>query len=317
MKIVVLDGYTLNPGDLSWDGLKQLGECRIYDRSPEATIEERGGGAEIVLTNKTPLSGGIIGRLESLRYIGVLATGYNIVDVAAARQRKIPVTNVPAYGSRSVAQMTFALILELAHHAGAHSDSVRAGEWSRSDDFCYWHHPLIELEGLTLGIVGFGRIGQIVARLGEAFGMKIVATTRHPEKHAGSGVTFCALEALFRSADIISLHCPLTPESQQLVNRERLGWMKPSALLINTSRGQLIDEAALADALNAGKIAGAALDVLSAEPPKGGNPLFAARNCLITPHIAWATRAARSRLLSTAVENVERFLAGSPQNVVN
>jgi len=251
-----------------------------------------------------------------LKYIGVLATGYNIVDVAAARERKIPVANVPTYGSRSVAQHAFALLLELTQHAGHHAQTVRDGRWTKSLDYCYWDYPLVELEGLTVGIVGFGRIGHAVADLALAFGMKVLVTSATP-KQVPTGVEFVDLDTLFRQSDVISLHCPLTPKTKNFVNKERLSFMKPTAFLLNTSRGPLIDEVALADALNSGSIAGAGLDVLSVEPPPAGNPLLQAKNCLITPHIAWATRSARSRLMQTAVANVRAFLAGRPQNVVS
>lgn len=316
MKIVVLDGYTLNPGDLSWDDLKSLGSCEIYDRTPAGEIVQRANDAEIILTNKVALSRDTLGRLPRLKYIGVTATGYNIVDVAAARERQVTVTNVPAYGTSSVAQMTFALLLELTQHVGLHSQSVREGRWTRSADWCYWERPLIELDGRTMGIVGFGRIGQAVAQLAAAFGMKVVVHTRTPRAPASSTFEFVPLETLFRQSDVISLHCPLTAETQHLVNAHRLAWMKPTAFLLNTSRGPLVDEAALAGALNADQIAGAAMDVLSVEPPPGDNPLLKARNCLITPHLAWATRAARSRLMQVAIANVKGFLAGQVQNVV-
>lgn len=317
MKIVVLDGHTLNPGDLSWDELRSLGECDLHDRTPSAEVVKRATGAEIVLTNKTVLTREHISALPALRCIGVLATGHNCVDSAAARERGIPVCNVPAYGTRSVAQMTLALLLELCHRAGHHARTVSEGRWSASADWCYWDFPLVELDGLTLGVVGFGRIGQAVAELGRAFGMIVVAHTRTPPPTAPAWVKFIELEKLFRESDVISLHCPLTPQTQQLVNAECLAWMKPSAFLLNTSRGPLVDEPALAAALNAGRIAGAGLDVLSTEPPPAGNPLFSAKNCIITPHIAWASRSARERLMRVAVANVRAFLAGTPQNVVN
>ena len=316
-RIVVLDGHTLNPGDLDWESLKKLGRCEIYERTPEPEILRRARESEIVLTNKTPLNSAAIEALPKLRYIGVLATGYNIVDTAAAQKRGIPVTNVPAYGTRSVAQMTFALILELAHHVGPHSDSVRAGVWSRNPDFCYWNYPLIELAGLSLGIVGFGRIGKTVAVLGAAFGMEVRAYGPRLASRPVKGASFCDLQTLFESSDILSLHCPLTPETKELINAGRLALMKRSAFLINTARGGLVDEAALARVLAEGGIAGAALDVLSTEPPDPKNPLLSAPNCLITPHIAWATRAARRRLLNGAVENLAAFLAGNPKNIVN
>ena len=308
MNIVVLDGYTLNPGDLSWDALRELGSCEIYDRSAPDEIVPRSTSAEIVLTNKVKLNGEYMSSVSTLKYIGVTATGYNIVDVAAARERKVIVTNVPTYGTQSVAQMTFALLLELTQHVGHHAQSVREGRWTRSPDFCYWDYPLIELDGLTLGIIGFGRIGKMVGRLAEAFGMKVLTYSRKQP--------VAEMETLFRRSDIISLHCPLTPETEHLVNEKRLAWMKPTAFLLNTSRGPLIDESALAKALNEGRIAGAGLDVLAVEPPTADKPLLRAKNCLITPHIAWATRAARSRLMEAVVENVRAFLAGESKNVV-
>jgi len=316
MKIVVLDGFTLNPGDLSWDELKALGACEIHDRTPSCEIVKRAADAEIVLTNKAPVTRESILALPKLKYIGVLATGYNIVDVAAARERNIPVTNVPTYGTKSVAQHTFALLLELAQHVGHHAQTVRDGRWTKSADFCYWDYPLVELDGLTMGIVGFGRIGKAAADLALAFGMKVLATSATP-KHAPANIQLTDLTTLFRQSDVISLHCPLTPQTKNLLNNERLALMKPTAFLLNTSRGPLIDEHALADALNSGRIAGAAVDVLSVEPPPAGNPLLRAKNCLVTPHIAWATRAARSRLMQIAIANVRAFIAGEPENVVN
>jgi glycerate dehydrogenase len=316
MRIVVLDGYTLNPGDLSWDALCALGECMIYDRSPHEAVLPRLQGARIVLTNKTLLSRKILEQLPELKYIGVLATGYNCVDIEAARQRGILVTNVPAYGSASVAQMVFAHLLNLTQRVAYHAQTVAEGRWNCSPDFCYWDYPLVELEGLTLGIVGFGRIGRAAARIAQGFGMRVLVTdvgaVQTPE-----GITAVDLDTLFRHSDVISLHCPLTPQTERLVNRQRLSLVKPSAFLINTSRGGLVDEAALAEALNSGRLAGAGLDVLAVEPPTGGSPLLGAKNCFITPHIAWATRASRARLMETAVENVRAFLAGKPQNVVN
>jgi glycerate dehydrogenase len=309
MNIVVLDGYTLNPGDLSWAALRELGRCAIYDRTAPDEIVPRCASAEIVLTNKVKLDGQSMSSIPDLKYIGVIATGFNVVDVAAARERKVIVTNVPTYGTQSVAQMTFALLLELTQHVGHHARTVREGRWTRSPDFSYWDYPLIELEGLTLGIVGFGRIGQMVRTLAEAFGMKVLTYSR--KQPAGE------LEDLFRQSDVVSLHCPLTPETKHLVNAERLAWMKPTAFLLNTGRGPLIDESALAKALNEGRIAGAGLDVLAIEPPTADNPLLRAKNCLITPHIAWATRAARSRLMDAVVENVRAFLTGNPRNVVS
>lgn len=309
MKIVVLDGATLNPGDLSWSALQALAPSEIHERTAEREIPDRARGAEILLTNKTVLNAATIGALPGLRYIGVLATGYNVVDAAAARARNIPVTNIPAYGTASVAQHTIALLLELTNHVGQHAASVRAGGWSRCLDFCYAESPLVELDGKTLGLVGAGRIAQGVARIAGAFGMKVIFATRR------GGRT--ELERVLGESDVISLHCPLTPETRELINASTLARMKPSAFLINTSRGPLIAEADLAAALNAGRLAGAAVDVLSTEPPPASNPLLTARNCIVTPHHAWATQAARDRLMTVAVDNVRAFLAGSPQNVVN
>jgi glycerate dehydrogenase len=317
MRIVVLDGFTLNPGDLSWAELEALGEFTLYDRTPPEAVVERAAEAEIVLTNKTLVQREHIERLPKLRYLGVLATGYNVVDTSAARARHIPVTNIPTYGTRSVAQMTFALLLELALHVGHHAATVREGRWTRSVDFCYWDYPLLELEGFTMGLVGFGRIGRAVADLALAFGMKVLAYDCHPPAQIPAQVQFVDLETLFRQSDVVSLHCPLTSENRHLVNATRLSWMKPSAFLINTSRGPLVNDPALADALNSSQIAGVALDVLAVEPPPATNPLLTAKNCLITPHIAWATRAARQRLLHTAVANIKAFLENKPQNVVN
>ena len=316
MNIVVLDGFTLNPGDLDWSELERLGRCTIYDRTGPGELIPRAEPAEILLTNKTVLGPEHIEQLTGLQYIGVLATGTNVVDLAAARARQIPVTNVPAYGTRSVAQATMALLLELTQRAGYHAETVRKGRWTRSVDWCYWDGALIELDGLTMGLIGFGRIGRAVGELAAAFGMKVLVCTTG-QKPMPAFASAAALETVFRESDVLSLHCPLTPQTQGLINAERLSWMKPAAFLLNTSRGLLIDEAALAQALNSGKLAGAGLDVLSTEPPASTNPLLSARNCLITPHQAWATRAARSRLMKIAVENVRAFLKGEPQNVVS
>ena len=316
MNIVVLDGFTLNPGDLSWDELKTLGHCEIFDRTPDSEVMSRSAHAEVLLTNKTQLKRTNIHSLPKLKYVGVLATGTNCVDLAAARERHIPVTNVPTYGTKSVAQMTTALLLELAQNVGHHAQTVRDGCWARSLDWCYWNRPLIELDGLAMGIVGFGRIGRTVGQLAAAFGMKVYAYDSIPPI-VPPDVHVMSLETLFRESDVVSLHCPLTEATRHLVNAKRLSWMKATSLLLNTSRGPLIDEHALADALNLGSIAGAALDVLSVEPPRPDNPLLSAKNCIITPHIAWATRAARSRLMTIAVENVRAFFESNPQNLVN
>jgi glycerate dehydrogenase len=317
VQIVVLDGYTLNPGDLTWAALKALGPTTVYDRTLPTETVARAADAEVILTNKTVLSRDILHRLPHLRYIGVLATGYNVVDVAAAREQNVPVSNVPNYATPSVVQMVVAHLLNLTLHVADHGHGVAAGRWTQSRDFCYWDSPLVELSGLTIGIIGFGRIGQATAAVAQALGMKVLAHVSTPRSSTPEGVRFVALDDLLRQSDVVSLHCPLTPATQHLINAERLKLMKPSAYLINTGRGPLIDEPALADALNAGRLAGAGLDVLSTEPPPANNPLLTARNCCITPHIAWATRAARQRLLDDAIANVRAFLAGTPKNVVN
>ena len=316
MRIVVLDGHTLNPGDLSWAGLHELGQCQIHDRTSPDDIVRRAQEAEIVLTNKTQLSKETLAQLPKLRYIGVLATGYNVVDVKAAHKQNICLTNIPAYGTVSVAQMVFAHLLNLTQHVAEHGQSVQAGTWSRSQDFCYWNFPLVELAGLTMGIIGLGRIGQTTARLALDFGMKVIYFDVEKSITPQVNAQAVDLDTLFKESDVVSLHCPLTDSNFQLVNEQRLQLMKPTAFLINTSRGPLIDEKALADALNTGKIAGAGLDVLSREPPEADNPLSKAKNCYITPHIAWATRAARQRLMDIALTNVRAFVNGKPQNVV-
>jgi glycerate dehydrogenase len=313
MKIVVLDGQVLNPGDLSWDALHELGTCEIHERTPVDRILERAEGAEVLLTNKCPLSAETLAQLPKLKFIGVMATGYNVVDVLAAKAREIVVSNVPIYGTKSVAQHVFALILAHTQHVETHAKAVGEGRWSKHIDWCFWDHPLAELDGKILGIVGYGRIGQTVASLGRSFGMKILVHSRSPK----SGEEMVLLDELFQRSDVISLHCPLTSETEGLVNARRLELMKPHALLVNTSRGPLVVEEDLAAVLNAGRIGGAALDVLSTEPPRPDNPLLNAKNCLVTPHHAWATHAARGRLLNTVVENVRAFLRGAPQNSVS
>lgn len=318
MKIVVLDGKTLNPGDLSWEELESFGDLMVYDRTPADLVVERSAAAEILLTNKTPLSAEALSQLPDLRYIGVLATGYNIVDVEAAERHGVTVTNVPTYGTHSVAQMVFALLLELCHHVQAHSEAVRQGEWSRSVDFCFWNYPLVELAGKTMGIIGFGRIGRQVARIASAFGMHVLATEpKHENPPELEDFSWAEIPELLAAADVVSLHCPLFPETEGLINRENIERMKRSAFLINTSRGGLVVDADLAEALGTGRIAGAGLDVLTTEPPEIENPLLRAKNCLITPHISWATKEARARLMGTAIGNVEAFLAGRPVNVVS
>ena len=318
MNLVVLDGYALNPGDLSWQPLEKIVNVKVYDRTSSDLVVERSQGADLILTNKTPLTAESIAQLPSLRYVGVMATGYNIVDVQAAKERKIPVTNIPTYGTASVAQFAFALLLELCHNVRVHSDAVRSGAWSRSADWCFWLSPLKELAGKVMGIVGFGRIGRQVAKIADAFGMDILAfDSFQGEPPTLNHFSWVSLEELLQKADVVTLHCPLFPDTEGMINTERLRLMKPTAFLINSSRGPLVRDQDLANALNAGVIAGAALDVLSIEPPRANNPLLSAKNCLITPHIAWATLEARSRLMDVAVSNVDAFLQGKPQNVVN
>jgi glycerate dehydrogenase len=317
MRIVVFDGYTSNPGDLSWAELEKLGDCVIYDRTPCDQIVSRAAGARIVLTNKTPLMRETLDRLPELKYIGVLATGYNVVDVEAATRRNIVVTNVPSYSTMSVVQMAFAHLLNLTLHVAEHGRGVSAGRWSSSADFCYWEYPLVELDGLTLGLVGLGQIGRAMAQAGQAFGMKVLGYDPMPPQNLPPGVRMVELDEIFCTSDVVSLHCPLTDSTRYMVNADRLAGMKSTAFLINTGRGQLVDERALADALNAGRLAGAGLDVLAVEPPPTDNPLLRAKNCYITPHIAWATKAARKRLLHEAAENIRAFLAGGARNVVN
>ncbi len=316
MKIVVLDAYAMNPGDLNWDSLIQLGETEIYERSSLKETEKRIADADIVLTNKAVLNKELIDSAPKLKYIGVMATGYNIVDITAANKRNIRVTNVPSYSTASVAQLTFALILELANNTGLYAESVWKGDWIKSKDFSYQLKPIMELQHKTLGIIGFGQTGKAVAKIGIAFGMKVIASHKHPERDQVQGVTFVDEKTCFREADVISLHCPLNEKNVKFVNKELLVIMKRSAFLINTSRGGLINEADLADALNKGIIAGAGLDVLSTEPPDTNNPLLHAKNCLITPHIAWATFEARSRLMDVVVNNIKDFLAGKAENVI-
>jgi len=317
MNIIVTDGGTLNPGDLSWDELKTLGQCDVYDITAPEQVLDRCKDAEVIITNKVVLDRQVIASLPKLKYIGATSTGYNVIDTVAAREKNIPVANVPIYGTQSVAQMVFAHLLELTQHVGYHSGTVHEGRWAACPDFCYWDRPLIELEGLTMGVVGYGRIGQAVAKLARAFGMNVIAYDIYADKMADLDVQFVELDELFAKSDVITLHCPLTPENEGLANAQRLSLMKKSAFLINTSRGQLINEQDLADALNSEQIAGAGLDVLYSEPPSPDNPLLQARNCYITPHIAWATRSARQRLLTTSIENVKAYQAGSPINVVN
>jgi glycerate dehydrogenase len=318
VKIVVLDGYTLNPGDNPWDAVAALGELTVYDRTPAAEIVPRAAGAEIVLTNKAPLDATALAALPSLRFIAVLATGYDIVDVAAARRQGVVVSNAPEYATDSVAQHVIALLLALIHRPEHHDQLVRQGQWQRRGEFCFWDAPLFELAGKRFGIVGFGRIGRRVGEMAHALGMEVLANTNRPANPpAYKPFAWRTLAEVFAEADVVSLHCPLLPDTQGMVNRQRLAAMQPGAVLINTARGGLVNEQDLAEALNEGRIAGAALDVLSREPPAEGNPLLTAKNCLITPHIAWALREARARLMAITAANVAAFQRGHPANVVN
>lgn len=318
MKIVVLDGYTLNPGDNPWTDIAQLGDLTVHDRTPGDQIVARAAGAEVVLTNKTPLTAATLQALPGLKFISVLATGYNVVDVSAARTLGIAVSNVPIYGTDSVAQFVFALVLDLCHHVALHSRLVHDGDWTRSVEFCFWKTPLIELTGLKMGVVGFGRIGRRVGQLANAFGMEVLACdTFRGETPPYSPFAWASLDDVFGRADVVSLHCPLTSDNQGMVNRRLLGLMKKDAVLINTSRGGLVNESDLAAALKDGKIAAAAVDVVSQEPINAANPLLGAPNCLITPHIAWATLSARKRLTRTTADNIASYIAGKPIHVVN
>lgn len=318
MKIVILDGYTENPGDLSWEGLGKLGQLSVYDRTPVEEIVSRIGDAEVVITNKTPLSAETFAACPNIKYVGVLATGYNVVDLDAATRGSVAVTNIPTYGTTAVAQFVFALLLEVCHHVGHHSNSVKAGNWSKCPDFSYWDYPLIELAGKTLGIIGFGRIGQNTAKIAVALGMKVLAYDEYPKDELGTqDIRIVGLDELLAGSDVISLHCPLFPSTQGMINKDSIGKMKDGVILINTSRGPLVVEEDLKAALDSGKIYAAGLDVVSNEPIRADNVLLGCDNCLITPHIAWAPSASRQRLMDIAVENLSAFLKGSPTNVVN
>ena len=314
MKIIVLDGYALNPGDLSWDEMKLLGELEIYDRTSPEQVLERSIGAEALITNKTVLTSDHMDALPNLKYIGVLATGYNVVDINAAKEHNIVVTNIPAYSTQSVAQMVFAHLLNITQRVGYYSKENTNGRWAKNQDFCYWDTNLIELAGKKIGIVGFGNIGQATARIALAMDMKVLAYTSKNQADLPTGILKVDLDELFSASDVISLHCPLTPETKELVNTKRLNMMKKNAILINTGRGPLINEKDLADALNKESIAGAGLDVLSTEPPLADNPLLTAKNCFITPHIAWATYEARTRLMQIAIDNLKSYMEG---NIIN
>ena len=320
MKIVVLDGYTENPGDLSWDALAQLGELTVYDRTDprdEALIISRMAGAELVFTNKTPITRAAIDACPRLRFISILATGYNVVDCAYAREKGIPVSNVPAYGTASVSQFSIALLLELCHHIGHHDRAVHDGRWERCADWCFWDYPLIELEGKTMGIIGFGRIGQAEGRIARALGMRVLAHDLHPTDAGRELADYVDLDTLYARADVISLHCNLTPENTGMICAASIEKMKDGVLIVNNARGPLINEADLAAALESGKVAGAALDVVSTEPIRGDNPLLHAKNCILTPHISWAPIESRQRIMDCTVENAKAFLNGTPTNVVN
>lgn len=310
MKIIVLDGYGLNPGDLSWDAMSALGDLTVYERTSPSELLARAEGAEVLITNKTLITADDMAALPELRYIGVLATGYNVVDIEAAKARGIVVTNIPAYSTASVAQMVFAHILNIAQRVGYYADENVKGRWSDSKDFCYWDTNLVELDGKKMGIVGYGNIGRATARIALAFGMEVLAYTSKAQTELPEGVKKVTLDELFAESDVVSLHCPLTPDTKEMVNAGRLKLMKPSAMIINTGRGPLINEQDLADALNGGQIAAAGLDVLSVEPSTENNPLLKAKNCFITPHIAWATLEARTRLMDIAVNNLKSYQAG-------
>ena len=320
MKLVVLDGYTENPGDLSWDGLRALGELTVYDRTSLTDQDEaiaRIGDAEIVFTNKTPITKKIIDACPSMKFIGLLATGYNVVDYVYAKEKGIPVCNVPTYGTASVSQFSIALLLEVCHHIGHHSASVHAGNWTNCIDWCYWDYPLIELEGKTIGIIGFGRIGQAEGRIAKAMGMKVLAYDILPNDTGREIATYVDLQTLMAQSDVISLHCNLTPENTGFISKNSIAGMKDGAILINNARGQLINEQDVADALNSGKLLAAGLDVVSSEPIRADNPLLQAKNCIITPHISWAPKESRQRIMDCAVANAQAYLQSSPINVVN
>ena len=320
MKIVVLDGYTLNPGDLDWKGMEAFGQVTVYDRTSLTDVQEiidRIGDAEVVYTNKTPLPREVFDACSSIRFVGVLATGYNVVDVAAAKEKGIPVSNIPTYGTAAVGQFAIAMLLEICHHVAHHSDAVHEGRWENNPDWCFWDYPLIELADKTMGIVGFGRIGQATGRIAKALGMKVIANDEYPNDSGREIAEYVTRDELFARSDVIALHCPLFPSTEGMINRESIAKMKDGVIILNNSRGPLIVEQDLADALNTGKVYAAGLDVVSTEPIKGNNPLLKAKNCIITPHISWAPKESRSRLMNIAVDNLKAFTDGSPVNVVN
>lgn len=317
VKIVVLDGYTENPGDLSWSGLEALGELTVYDRTAAPDIVPRIGDADIVYTNKTPITRATLDACPNIRFIGVLATGYNVVDYQAAKEKGIPVTNVPNYGADAVGQFAIALLLEICHHVQRHSDAVHEGRWSTCPDFCFWDYPLIELAGKTMGIIGFGRIGQVTGRIAKALGMKVLACDKVENDSGRDIAEYVGIDEIFAKSDVISLHCPLFPDTQGIISSANIAKMKDGVIILNNSRGPLVVEQDLADALNSGKVYAAGLDVVSKEPIEPDNPLLKAKNCLITPHISWAPKESRQRLMDIAVDNLDKFLKGTPVNVVN
>lgn len=318
MKIVVLDGYTLNPGDISWEGMEAFGDLTVYDRTKAEDVAERIGDAEVVYTNKTPITKETLDACPNVKFIGVLATGYNIVDTAAAKEKGIPVSNIPTYGTAAVSQFAIGLLLELCHHIGEHSDAVKAGEWTSNPDWCFWKYPLVELDGKTMGIIGFGRIGQDTGKIAQALGMKVLAYDSFPKKELESETCHYAdLDTVLGESDVIALHCPLFPDTEGIINKDTIAKMKDGVMIINDSRGPLIVEQDLRDALDSGKVAGAALDVVSTEPIQMDNPLLGAKNVILTPHIAWAPKESRQRLMDIAVDNLKCYVDGKPQNVVN
>ncbi len=317
MKIVILDGYTENPGDLSWGGFEALGNLKVYDRTPADQIVARIGDADAVITNKTPISKETFDACPNIRYVGVLATGYNVVDVNTAKERGIVVTNIPTYGTASVAQFAIALLLEICHHTAHHSDAVFAGRWEKNPDWCFWDYPLIELAGKTMGIIGFGRIGQNTGVIAKALGMKVLAFDSYPNDTGRAIAEYVSLDELLANADVVALHCPLFPETEGIVNKNTIAKMKDGVIILNNSRGPLVVEQDLADALNSGKVYAAGLDVVSTEPIRGDNPLLKAKNCIITPHISWAPKESRQRLMDIAVDNLKQFVNNTPVNVVN
>ena len=320
MKIVVLDGYTENPGDLSWDALKEFGELVVYDRTPVDNDEEiisRIGDAEVVYTNKTPINKHVIDTCKNMKMISLLATGYNVVDYQYAKEKGIPVTNVPTYGTASVGQFAMALLLEICHHIGHHNETVHEGKWQNQEDWCYWDYPVIELDNKTMGIIGFGKIGQTTGKLAKAMGMHVLAYDSYPNETGKAIAEYVSLDELLEKSDVIALHCPLFPETEGIINKENIAKMKDGVIILNNARGPLVVEQDLADALNSGKVYAAGLDVVSTEPIKGDNPLLKAKNCIITPHISWAPKESRQRIMDCAYENLKAYVEGTPQNVVN